>query len=116
RRLACVYALLDLSVVVRRPHLRAALTLWGYAEASVKYVFGDSTGNPKADEILRLLRSAKSGLKQTEISDLVGRNLSSDQLSRALGLLLEFKLARFVEEKTAGRPARRWFATGGLTS
>ena len=54
-RLACLYALLDMSVVVRQPHLEAALAVWSYVEASVRHVFGNALGDACADEILRAL-------------------------------------------------------------
>ena len=58
-RLACVYALLDRSCLVELEHLEAALALWDYSERSAEYVFGDSLGNPVADEILRALRGTR---------------------------------------------------------
>src|SRR5262249_15842757 len=115
-RLACIYALLDHSSVVRRPHLLAALALWHYVQASVRCIWGDSPGDPVADEIPRLLRGAKEGATRTQIRDLFGRNKSADQIGRALGLLLEHKLAYFTkddkgeQDKGPGRTAERWFA------
>jgi hypothetical protein len=53
RRLACLFALLDCSVVVGAPHLRAALAVWEYAEASARFIFGEALGDPVADDILR---------------------------------------------------------------
>jgi hypothetical protein len=114
-RLACIYAVLDTSRAVREPHLLAALACWDYVEASVRHVFGDSLGDPVADELLRLLLGAKdTGVTRTEVRDFFGRNRGADKVSRALGLLLEHKLARFErwQEKGTGRPTERWFATG----
>jgi hypothetical protein len=105
-----IYALLDCSAVVRGEHLLAGLAVWQYAEASVRHVFGDSTGDPVADEILLLLRGAKGGLTRTDIRDCFGRNQQADRLARALGLLLKHKLARRETEQTGGRPAERWHA------
>lgn len=110
-RLACLYAVLDCSPEIRPPHLLAALGLWDYCEQSVRHVFGDSTGDPVADEILRLLRGAKNqGLSRTELRDAFGRNQSGERLGQALGLLLESKLARFERVPTDGRPAERWYS------
>lgn len=111
-RLACIYALLDCSAVVRREHLLAALALWDYCEASAQGIFGDSLGDPVADEILRALRNAPQGLTRTEIRDLFGRNRRTDDIGRALGQLLEQGLARPEREETGGRPAERWVAQG----
>lgn len=76
-RLALVYALLDQSREIRDVHLLAALALWEYVEASVRFIFGDSIGDPVADEILRALRNAPQGLTRTDIRDLFGRNRSA---------------------------------------
>jgi hypothetical protein len=112
-RLACLYALLDLSEVVRAVHLVAALAFWDYCEQSVRFVFGDSLGDPLCDEILRALRNAPQGMTRTEIRELLGRHQPADRISVALGLLLEYGLARFEKKETGGRPEERWFAVKG---
>jgi hypothetical protein len=57
-RLALIYALLDQSTEIRAEHLMAGLAVWNYAASSAAYVFGDSLGDPDADEILRALWGA----------------------------------------------------------
>jgi hypothetical protein len=109
-RLACLYALLDGAALVRATHLRAALALWEYSEASARFIFGDALGDPMADEILRALRNNLDGLTRTQISDLFGRNRDRGQIGRALGTLLELGLVQMVAEGTDGRSAERWFA------
>jgi len=52
-RLALIYALLDCAREIRAEHLRAALAIWTYCEASARFIWGDSLGDPTADEILR---------------------------------------------------------------
>jgi hypothetical protein len=108
-RLACIYALLDESSVVRKVHLKAAVALWQYCEDSVRHIFGSATGDPLADRILRALRTHSDGLTRTEISDVVGRNASAERIEAALGSL-EGRWAR-VEKDTPekGRPTERWF-------
>ena len=108
-RLSLLYALLDESVLVRATHLIAALAVWDYCEASARYVFGDGLGDPVADELLRLLRACPAGLTRTEIRDYFQRHASADRLGRALGLLLENRLARCERVQTGGRPEERWF-------
>ena len=109
-RLACVYALLDRSHVIRREHLVAALEVWRYSEASAGFIFGDSLGDPVADELIRALRSAPHGMTRTEISNLFGRNKSSAEIGRALAVLAERNLARFqLETPEEGRTIQRWF-------
>ena len=60
-RLACVYALMDSSVAIELEHLKAALAVWDYAEASARYIFGDATGDPVADSIEEMLTGAPEG-------------------------------------------------------
>jgi len=115
-RLSGIYALLDQSTVIKRPHLEAAFALWNYCEASCRYIFGDALGDPVADEILRLLRNTSEGLTRTEISNHFGRNKSADQLSRALGKLMELQLIYRRDEETSGRTAERWFARQGTNT
>lgn len=116
-RLACLYALLDCSAVIRRDHLLAALALWEYAEASARFIFGDTLGDPLADEILRALRAnPEKGLTRTGIRDLFGRNRRGDDIGRALGVLAERGLARMVPQDTGGRPAERWVAVSQTTT
>ncbi len=110
-RLSMIYALLDGSAVIRAPHLEAALAIWAYAEASARWIFGDTLGDPVADEILRALRAAPSGLTRTEIySSLFGRNQSAARIGRGLASLVEKSLTRWEREETGGRPGERWFA------
>jgi hypothetical protein len=112
-RLACLYACLDMSETIRAPHLAAALALWDYCEQSVRYVFGDSTGDPVADAILRALRiHSADGLSRTEISTLFDRNESRQRIAQALALLLEARLARHEPQQSGGRPTERWYALG----
>ena len=70
-RLSLLYAVLDGSAVVGLPHLKAALTVWGYCEASARYVFGDRIGDEVADEIDQaLMKAGNDGLTRTDISRL----------------------------------------------
>jgi len=99
------------SSLIQVQHLKAALALWQYAEESARYIFGDATGDPEADQILDALRSAgKGGMSRTEIRDFFGRNKKADRISRALTLLLESGRVRREREKTGGKPSERWFA------
>jgi hypothetical protein len=109
-RIACVYALLSTKSVIMPEHLKAALAVWEYSEASARFIFGDALGDPIADEILRALRGSENGLTRTEIRDLFARNKNAQQVVQALVLLQEHALAYFKNETTDGRPAERWFA------
>jgi len=54
-RLSCIYALLDESLEIKPDHLRAALAIWDYVEASVRFIFQNKIGNPLADEMIPLV-------------------------------------------------------------
>jgi hypothetical protein len=108
RRLACLFALLDLTSVVSRNHLQAALAIVRYNEKSAEYIFGDTLGDAVADEILRALRAAPNGLTRTQIRDHFGRNRSGDEIGRALGVLFRARLALPERVGTGGRDAERW--------
>ena len=109
-RLACIYALLDQSNVIRREHLLAALALWEYAEESAAWVFGDSIGDPEADTILRQLRLRPDGMTRTEINDQFRGHRRTEEIERAITLLTERGYARREMVKTGGRDAERWVA------
>lgn len=115
-RLACVYALLDQSHLVRARHLTAALALWKYCEESARFVFGESLGDPAADKLLAALKAAPDGLSRTQISvDVFGRNKKGADLAKLLSDLLTQGLIhnRGPSKPKAGRPAERWFAGKG---
>lgn len=109
-RLACIYAILDESSMVRQEHLRAALGVWEYVESSCKYIFGDALGDPIADTILAALRGSPEGLARTGISGLFGRNKPAAAIARALDALASLGLARPVTVETGGRAAEMWRA------
>jgi phage/plasmid primase-like uncharacterized protein len=109
-RLAVLYALLDHSTQIEARHLKAALAVWEYAEASARYVFGDALGNPVADDILRALRTTPSGMSRTEISNSFGRNKDAQAIGPALDLLAQKELAKCERRETGGRPVEWWFA------
>jgi hypothetical protein len=50
-RLSMIYALLDGLAVILPEHLLAALAIWQRSEASIRYLFGDATGDPLADAL-----------------------------------------------------------------
>jgi hypothetical protein len=112
-RLSIIYALMDCSAIIRQEHLEAALALWEYSEAAAKFIFGDSLGDPTADEILRNLRLIRpAGLNRTDISSLFGRNKNALEINRALLVLIEGGLARCKRSKSenGGRPEETWYA------
>lgn len=109
-RLSAIYALLDLSSVVKKEHLLAALAVWEYCEATAKIIFGDMLGDPLADAMLRGLRNSPDGLSRTDISNLFSRHTRSNQIGSTLGLLLEKGLVRVETRETSGRSSEVWYA------
>lgn len=113
-RLACIYALLDLSDVVERAHLKAALAVWKYCEDSARFIFGVSLGNAVADEILKGLRDkGNGGLRRTDISTLFQRNRRKEEIDAALAVLQNAGLARMTnlfETPGQKKPTQRWHA------
>jgi hypothetical protein len=97
-----IYALLGERSVITEPDLKAALECWRYAEQSARYIFTDKLGDPIADTILAALRMAPNGLTETDIRDLFHRNAKSNQLDRALQILLAG--ARNLRPGGNGRP------------
>lgn len=102
-RIGCLYSLLDLSTTVCPDHLKAALAVWDYADASARYIFGDSLGNPTADKILNAIKRSDAGLSATDIYNLFSRH-GSGTIDNALGWLLKIGAVKEKTVATAGRP------------
>src|SRR5262249_51504919 len=115
RRIAMIYAVMDRSAVVTEGHLAAALAFWDYCSRSAKFVFGESTGERVADDLLECLQGAPQGLPRTELSNAMGRHVTSSVMSAALLTLERYGWARRELEETGGRPAERWRAIRGRT-
>ena len=112
-RLSMIYALLDCSAVIRWEHLMAALACWEYIEASARYIFGSMAGDPMADKIYDAARQAKdSGITKTYIQrTLFQRNISSERIDQAIGVLKTMRKVRVQNIGTQGRPETRIFVT-----
>ena len=115
-RLALIYALSDCSGVIDAQHLMAALAVIEYAQQSAAYIFGDSLGDPVADDLLVALRRAgDGGLTRTGIRDLFRRHQRAERVTAALELLASRGLAYMAEEQTGGRPTEVWRAATKAT-
>ena len=113
-RLSLIYALMDRSPVVRLDHLKAALALWGYAEASARRIFKGRTGINVADTILAALRK-RGPLTREQIHALFHRNKSADELNAALAVLEEQGKAKRSSRPPVGgvgRHVETWGAVG----
>jgi Protein of unknown function (DUF3987) len=111
-RLAAIYATLDRDTQIRLEHLDAALALWRYSADSARWIFGDSLGDPTADEIWALAKDRPDGVSRTEVRDLFSRNKKARDIDRALTVLEEAgRLRRSQTGETGGRPAETWVPT-----
>lgn len=112
-RLALVYALLDRRDRIETQHLRAALAVWEFCEASAARAFGKLLGDPVADEMLVALRQAcGAGMTRTAIRDLFGKHKTGDRINTALALLASKDLVRSSTASTGGRPVETWYISG----
>ena len=110
-RLSMIYALLDGKSQIEPDHLHAALAFWDYCEQSTRHIFGNATGNPIADELLRSIQSAgEDGLSRTDIRDMFSRHRSANAIDNALQTLLRVKRVRMYQATTGGRPREMWAA------
>ena len=108
-RLALIYARLDTSDQIDLDHLEAALAVWTYAQQSSAWVFGDSIGDPTADDIWMLAKSRPDGVSRTEVRDLFSRNKKAREIDRALSALEDAgRLTCRTDTDGRGRPAERW--------
>jgi hypothetical protein len=102
-RLSLVYALMDCSVEIRAEHLRAALAVWDFCEASVRFVFGDRTGDPVADRILDELKEHPEGITAEDVYNLFGKKRAAEK-DQAIEMLLRLKRITKESISTKGRP------------
>lgn len=110
-RMSIIYALLDGSATITTAHLRAALDVWQYCEASARFIFGDKVDNQYAEAIrIALAHAGENGMTRKELSGVFSNHLPRPQMEDALNELGRLGLAHVVEETTAGRPASRWFS------
>jgi len=107
-RLACIYALLDLSPIIKREHLVSAKALWDYCENSCRFLFGNF--DSMTNKLLEALKEAPQGLTRTNIRDLFNKNSDKDSINRALKCLKDASLAWCRHERTSGpKSVERWF-------
>jgi len=111
-RLSLIYALLEGCTHVHTRHLEAALAVWDYCEASVRYIFDIATADPNADRILKDLQKAgKLGMSKTRIrNQTFSKNIRKIEMKKALDLLVSSRLVkRRTYKETGGAPKERYF-------
>jgi hypothetical protein len=116
-RLSMLYALCDISAVIRLEHLKAALAFWEYSRQSAYYLFGDRLADCNAQKIFDALRSQPEGMTRKQILDEVfQRNIDKRALDFAFKTLESLKVAYKQTEQTGGRPSERWFSKSDFTT
>jgi len=106
-RLAAIYATLDTSEQITMPHLQAALAVWRYSLDSARWIFGDTLGDPTADEIWALAKDRPAGVTRSEVRDLFSHNKKAREIDRALTVLKEAgRLKRTSTSEAAADPPR----------
>ncbi len=108
-RLSCIYAALDMGTTVCEHHLRAAVALWRYCEASVRYLFGDAIGDYLADRILEYLRSVPDGASRTDLHRACGNNVSAARFDAALGTLIAARRVAHEVQPGEGTKPVQWY-------
>ncbi|MGO9750052.1 MAG: DUF3987 domain-containing protein [Solirubrobacteraceae bacterium] len=108
-RLALIYALLDYSDTIGLEHLEAALAIWRYSADSSSWIFGDSLGDPTADEIWTATKERPAGVTRTDVSEMFSRNKKRREIERALSVLEDAgRLRRETRHPEHGRTAEIW--------
>jgi hypothetical protein len=116
-RLSMIFAALDRSREIADSHVLAGLAVWRFCDRSAAFLFGGSLGDRDADAILDALRIKPDGMTRTEIRRVVFQDhKTSDEVARALALLLRFNLVRQDITQTGGRPAERWYAVNSRSA
>ena len=108
-RLSMVYAVMDASTIIQPQHLQAAYAVWKYAEASARYIFGESDGLPPLEKKLMQTIAGKPGINRKELHKALGGHVKAAAMVAALGRLAGDGLARSETVSTGGRPCECWW-------
>ncbi|MDL2291301.1 DUF6371 domain-containing protein, partial [Desulfovibrio sp. OttesenSCG-928-F20] len=102
QRLALLYALLDGQERIDVPHLKAALAMWGYAQDSALYIFGDRAADPLEARVLTLLEQGP--LSATDLSRAFSGHMPKERLQPILQQLEAQRRISITKLKNGGRP------------
>jgi hypothetical protein len=106
-RLSVIYATLDQSAVIQPEHLRAALAVWDYCDASAKVLFAEAEHDVRRDDTDKILKfiGARGKVPRSQLSDeLFQKNKKSYEVDSLLRPLIEAGLVSQESEETRGRP------------
>jgi hypothetical protein len=112
-RLSMIYALLDGKALIEIEHLRAALALWSYADASAQVIFGAEPEDPLTAMVLAKLQEAgTTGMTRTDLHNAFQRNIPAAKLVESLAKLRDRKDIYNETLRTGkpGAPTERWIA------
>jgi hypothetical protein len=109
-RLSMVYALISGSSAIEEPHLRAALALWSYCQASARLIFGNTSCDPLAERLLEIM-SRCPGVSRRDLHRALGNRVKGPVLLNSLVTLRDSGRARVETIQTGGRPTEAWFCT-----
>ncbi len=127
-RLSLLYALLDGSDTITAEHLRAALAVWAYCEASARCIFGGDGDQGRRDGgqthatvplplHLRLLDTIVKtpGINRKGLHEATGNRIKADDMEPALAILEAQCLAHrsLCQSEGGGRPAECWWPGPG---
>lgn len=108
-RLSLICAKINGHFQIQGDDQAAAYEYWRYCDDSTKYIFGNRVQDPRAGRILNTLRELPNGLSRKQMHELWHE--AAADLDDSLAWLSEMGLIYCQTEKTAGRPAERWFAS-----
>jgi hypothetical protein len=110
-RLALIYSLLDGSPAITSEHLRSALAVWRYCEASARMIFSpvDAEGvDPLEQQLLGIIRRSP-GVNRKGLHKSLGGHIPASNLVNALAKLRDRRLIRAERVSTGGRPSECWW-------
>ncbi len=111
-RLSLAYALADGAGEIDEPHLRAALAVWSYAEATAEWMFGTEADTGAVDALVTFIAASPTGRTRTEISsEHFKRNRKADEINAMLTQLVkDGRVREETDRSNSGRPSTRYHA------
>jgi hypothetical protein len=108
-RLSMIYALLDGSTTIEVCHLRAALAVWRYAEASARLIFTEEEAMEPLEKSLLEKITAAPGINRKKLHKALGGHVQAEAMVNALGKLNAKGKVRSEMLHTGGRPSECWW-------
>lgn len=102
-RLSMIYALFAGEKEVDAAHMRAALAMWKYCQASAEYIFSEDAKGSKLDAKVRdLLSGARGGMSLTEMHRATGNNHRAAEMRESIQRLVDAGAVRVESTRTDG--------------